>query len=97
MATRMNRVAVVLCCSLTASSAMADAAFRCGGRLIEPRMTQAAVLQLCGAPTSKTVQVEDVRSGNQVVGKTQVHRWTYESYGATRVLTFDQDTLKAIE
>jgi len=97
MPTLMNRVAVVLCCSLAASSAMADAAFRCGGRLIEPGLTQSAVLQMCGAPTSKTVEVQDVRSGNQVVGKTEVQRWTYESYGATRVLTFDQDTLKAIE
>ena len=40
MPTLMNRVAVVLCCSLAASSAMADAAFRCGGRLIEPGLTQ---------------------------------------------------------
>jgi len=31
------------------------------------------------------------------VGKTEVQRWTYASYSATRVLVFDQDTLKAIE
>lgn len=55
------------------------------------------VLALCGEPTSKSVEVQDVRSGNQVVGKTEVQRWTYASYSTTRVLVFDQDTLKAIE
>jgi len=60
-------------------------------------MTRAEVLQLCGEPTSKTVEVQDVRSGSRVVGKTEVHRWTYASYSTTRVLMFDQDTLKAIE
>jgi hypothetical protein len=60
-------------------------------------MSQAEVLKLCGAPTSKTVEVQDVRSGNRVVGETEVQRWTYASYSATRVLVFDQDTLKAIE
>jgi hypothetical protein len=60
-------------------------------------MTQAEVLGLCGEPTSTSVEVQDVRSGNQVVGKTEVQRWTYASYSTTRVLVFDQDTLKAIE
>jgi hypothetical protein len=41
--------------------------------------------------------VQDVRSGTRVVGKTEIQRWTYEAYSATRVLVFDQDTLKVIE
>lgn len=57
----------------------------------------AEVLGLCGEPTSKTVEIQDVRSGPRVVGQTEVQRWTYESYSAIRVLVFDQDTLKAIE
>jgi hypothetical protein len=77
--------------------AAADDTFRCGNRLVEPGMTRAEVLELCGEPTSKTTEVQDVRSGTRVVGKTEVQRWTYESYSATRVLVFDQDTLKAIE
>jgi hypothetical protein len=43
------------------------------------------------------VDVQDVRSGNRVVGTTEVHRWTYESYSGTRVLVFDQDKLRSIE
>jgi hypothetical protein len=60
-------------------------------------MTGPEVIELCGEPTSKTVEVQDVRSGNRVVGKTEVQRWTHASYSTTRVLVFDQDTLKAIE
>ncbi len=60
-------------------------------------MTRAEVLKICGEPTSKTVEVQDVRSGTRVVGQTDVQRWTYASYSTTRVLVFDQDILKAIE
>jgi hypothetical protein len=60
-------------------------------------MTRAEVLALCGEPTLKSVEVQDVRSGTRVVGKTEMQRWTYASYSTTRVLVFDQETLKAIE
>jgi len=88
---------VVLCVLAPMGVAAADDTFRCSNRLIEPGMTRVEVLQICGEPTSKTVEVQDVRSGTRVVGKTEVQRWTYASYSATRVLVFDQDTLKAIE
>ena len=60
-------------------------------------MTQSDVLEHCGAPTSKSEQQIPVRSGNQVTGTTLSSRWTYESYGATRVLVFDQENLVSIE
>lgn len=82
---------------LLASAVAADTTFRCGSRLIAPGMSQQQVLQLCGEPTSTTVEVQDVRSGSRVVGKTEVQRWTYESCSATRVLVFDRDRLKSIE
>jgi hypothetical protein len=87
----------VLCVIVPIGVALADNTFRCGNRLIEPGMTRAEVLALCGEPTSKSVEVQDVRSGTRVVGKTEIQRWTYEAYSATRVLVFDQDTLKVIE
>jgi hypothetical protein len=77
--------------------AVAEEAFRCQGQLVERGMTQAQVRQLCGDPTSKTTEVQDVRTGNRVTGTTDVHRWTYASYGETRVLVFDQDRLRDIE
>ncbi len=92
-----SRWILVACVLAPIGMAVADGTFRCGNRLIEPGMTRSEVLSACGDPTSKTVEVQDVRSGSQVVGKTEVQRWTYASYSATRVLVFDQDTLKAIE
>jgi hypothetical protein len=87
----------LLCAVVPFGLAIADDTFRCGNRLIERGITQAEVLALCGEPTSKTVEVQDVRSGSRVVGRTEMQRWTYEAYSATRVLVFDQNTLKAIE
>jgi len=82
---------------LSVTAAAADDSFRCGGKIIAAGMTQSEVLQYCGAPTSKTDEQVPVRSGNQVVGKTLMSRWTYESYSATRVLEFDQDKLVSIQ
>ncbi len=82
---------------LCAAPALADDAFRCGSKLVELGMTQSDVLEQCGEPTSKDVEVEDVRSGPQVVGKTSVSRWTYEAYSATHVLVFDGDRLVGIQ
>jgi hypothetical protein len=81
----------------SAAPAVADGTLRCGNKLIETGMTQAEVLAQCGEPTSKGVETQDVRSGPQVVGTTQVSRWTYESYSATRVLVFDGDKLVSIQ
>jgi Protein of unknown function (DUF2845) len=78
-------------------AAAADESFRCGSKLIAVGMTQEEVLSFCGEPNSRSVEVQDVRSGNQVVGTTTVQRWTYESYSAKRVLVFDQERLTSIE
>jgi len=91
-----RRLLAVTACLATAAPAFADDSFRCGSRLIVTGMTQAEVLQLCGPPESTSEESLPVRSGNQVVGETRTYRWTYESYGATRVLMFDQDVLKSI-
>jgi Protein of unknown function (DUF2845) len=93
----MSRVLALVIGSVLFSTAVADESFRCGSKIIEVGMTQADVLEHCGDPTARAVEVQDVRSGNQVVGKTELRRWTYESYSATRVLMFDQDRLISIE
>lgn len=94
-----GRATLVTLMLLGASVAPAgpDGTFRCGSKLIERGMTQAEVLAQCGEPTTKTVETQDVRSGPQVVGTTQVSRWTYESYSATHVLLFDGDKLVSIQ
>jgi hypothetical protein len=97
MASSLERSLIVLLSLLTTAATLADAPLRCGNRLVAAGMSRAEVLAICGEPTSKTVDVQDVRSGSRVVGKTTMERWTYTSYSSTRVLVFDQDTLKAIE
>ena len=88
---------LVMVGSVVFGTAPADESFRCGSKLIGIGMTQTEVLAHCGEPTSRSVEEHDVRSGNRIVGKTTLHRWTYESYSATRVLVFDQDRLTSIE
>jgi hypothetical protein len=93
----INPVLLALSLGLTPGVAPADGDFRCGSRIITTGMKQSEVLDACGEPTTRDVEDVDVRSGNQVVGRTAVWRWTYEFSGTTRVLVFDQDTLKSIE
>ena len=97
MTSSKRRTIGLLLCSVAVAAMGADETFRCGSRLIEVGMTQAEVLAYCGEPTSKSVEVQDVRSGTRNVGTTEVQRWTYESYQATRVLVFDQEKLRSIE
>jgi Protein of unknown function (DUF2845) len=93
----LRRVFLLIVGIAAFGAATADESFRCGSKLIVVGMTQQEVLSFCGEPNSRSVEVQDVRSGNQVVGTTTLHRWTYESYSSTRVLVFDQDRLTAIE
>jgi len=97
MKTNPIRILVAVTCSLLAGTVVADDDFRCGSRIVKLGMSQAAVSDACGEPDSRTVEKVDVRSGNRVVGQTEVWRWTYTMNGRTRVLMFDQETLKSIE
>jgi hypothetical protein len=69
---------------------------RCANKIIDVGMTSTEVVRLCGQPDSKTTEQQDVRSGNRVVGTTQVSRWTYIQGSVTRVLEFDRDKLVTI-
>ena len=97
MANLATGAIVALICGMAAEAVVANESMRCGSKLIEVGMTQADVLEHCGAPTSKSEEEIPVRSGNQVTDSTLASRWTYESYGATRVLVFDQEKLVSIE
>jgi len=96
----MNRWWVlILLGSLFASGVVADDTVRCGSKLVTIGMSAAEVLKYCGEPTSREVEEQDIRSGNRVVGKTQLNRWIYGrgSAGEPKVLEFDQDKLTAIK
>jgi hypothetical protein len=97
----MKKYAILFCMALAiclvAQVAAADDDFRCGSRIVRVGATQAGVLDACGEPASRVVEKVDVRSGNRVVGQTDVWRWTYVMNGRTRVLTFDQQKLTSID
>ena len=96
MAISIVRLVAVAALSLAAGTAGAET-MRCGGKVISVGMSMAEVLQYCGEPSSKEVEEHDIRSGNLVIGTTQLNRWTYSSYSRTRVLEFDQDKLMSIK
>jgi hypothetical protein len=79
------------------AAAIADETFRCGSRLVYYGMTPAQVAQYCGDPTTETVDMQRVRSpNNQLLGTTEVRRWTYQSYSAKRLLVFVDGKLQSI-
>ncbi|MCW8845654.1 MAG: DUF2845 domain-containing protein [Gammaproteobacteria bacterium] len=96
----MNRIWIlILCLSFFTSVVAADETLRCGSKLVTIGMSAEEVLKYCGEPTSREVEEHDIRSGNRVVGKTQLNRWFYSrgSAGAPKVLEFDQDKLITIK
>jgi hypothetical protein len=96
---RSRAVAAVAAAALT--SVFADATWaapmRCGTEIIDVGASMAEVLKHCGEPAKREVEVQDVRSGNRVVGQTTFETWYYTESGLTHVLEFDQDELIRIK
>lgn len=92
------RAALVIALLIAALPAAAEDTLRCGSKIVRTGMTMAEVRKYCGNPTSMAVEEQDVRSGPRVVGKTEMHIWTYRrsSGQRTAILQFDQDKLKSI-
>ena len=78
--------------------AFAEETLRCGSKIVQTGMTMSEVKKYCGNPTSTSIEVQDVRAGPRVVGKTEIHIWRYDrsSMQRTAVLQFDQQELKSI-
>ena len=103
----MNRHTVVLA-TLTAlfaaGSAQADS-FRCGQRIATADMTVEELLEACGEPSSKTVEVVDIfgpnvhGAGNVKRGTATIEKWTYDrgSQSFDMVVTIEDGVIKGIE
>lgn len=80
------------------SGASSAESLRCGNKIVDTGMSMDDVKKYCGNPTTSSIEEQDVRSGNRVVGKTQIHIWRYKraSGQRTAVLQFDQEMLKTI-
>ncbi|MFQ6005429.1 MAG: DUF2845 domain-containing protein [Woeseia sp.] len=94
--------ALAACLMATASSAMGP--MRCKGKLIEPGVPMAYVLQKCGPPKHRVIETGPVRSRSvsgfaRLSGTFFSEQWIYErGFGRfPAILIFDHGTLKRIE
>ena len=96
----MNRGFIVLmACLVVGAPASAQETLRCGSKIVSVGMTADEVKKYCGKPSSTQVEEHDVRSGNRVVGKTQMNIWTYNRASGQNaaVLEFDVNKLMSIK
>jgi hypothetical protein len=95
MKTRLTTMTML---ALAAAPAVAADSLRCGSKIVRVGMTMSEVRQHCGGPSDSSTEVQDVRAGTRVVGKTEVHTWRYDRGSAQRtaVLEFDQEKLMSI-
>ena len=91
------KVFVVFAILLIGTSASAET-LRCGSKIVDVGMNMDEVKKYCGKPSSTTVEEQDVRSGNRVVGKTQLNIWRYNRASGQNaaILEFDQEKLISI-
>jgi hypothetical protein len=96
--TNMTYRAAILIAALLLGAPAAAETLRCGSKIVDTGMTMDQVRKYCGKPSSTAVEEHDVRSGNRVVGTTELHIWRYNrsSGQKTAVLEFDRDKLMSI-
>ncbi len=95
---------ILLAAALPAVPAIAES-FRCGQRIATDDMTVEELLDACGEPTSKSVEVVDVYgpnvngAGNVKRGTSTIEKWTYDFGPQTfdMVVTIVDGELKDIE
>ena len=79
--------------------------FRCGQRIATPDMTVAELLEACGEPTTKDVEIVDVYgpnaqgAGNIKRGTVTVETWTYDRgpQASAMVVRIEDGTIKKME
>ena len=79
--------------------------FRCGQRIATPDMTVEELLEACGEPSDKSVEVIDVfgpnaqGAGNIKRGTITVETWTYDrgSQAFAMVVTIEDGRIKKME
>ncbi len=95
---------LVLAGALLAAPAAADS-FRCGQRIATEDMTVEELLEACGEPTRRTVEVIDVYgpnvhgAGNVKRGTSTIEKWTYDFGPQTfdMVVTIEDGVIKSME
>jgi len=103
----MNRsvVAVAAMAVLVFAPPAVAEGFRCGQRIATPDMTVDELLEACGEPTAKDVEIVDVYgpntqgAGNMKRGTVTVETWTYDrgSQAFAMVVTIEDGKIKKME
>jgi hypothetical protein len=96
--------AVMVLAAAAAAPAAADS-FRCGSSIATTDLTVAELVEKCGAPSEKAVEVVDVwgpnvhGAGNVKRGTTTIERWTYDrgAQSFAMVVTIEDGKIKSIE
>jgi hypothetical protein len=96
--------AAAMACWLLSAPPAAAETFRCGQRIASPEMSVEALLEICGEPTTKTVETVDVyartAAGGRIrTGTSVIETWTYErgSQSFPMVVTIVDGRIKSME
>jgi hypothetical protein len=101
---RTLAIPVMLLAAAAAAPASADS-FRCGSWIATTDLTVPELVEKCGAPAEKTVEVVEVRgpnvrgAGNVKRGTATIERWTYDrgTQSFAMVVTIEDGRIKSIE
>ena len=96
---------IAILAALTAVQPAFAEGFRCGQRIATPDMSVAELLDACGEPTTKTVEVVEVSgpnaqgAGNIKRGTVTVETWTYDrgSQASAMVVTIEDGEIRKME
>lgn len=99
---RTSVMSLVAVAGLAIAQPLPAEGFRCGQRIATPDMTVAELLEACGEPTDKSVEVVDVYgpntqgAGNIKRGTVTVEIWTYDrgSQAFAMVVTIEDGKIK---
>jgi hypothetical protein len=104
MSRKSRGVLLALACGLLATAPALAETFRCGQRIASPEMSVEALLEICGKPTTKTVETVDVyartAAGGRIrTGTSVIETWTYDrgSQSFPMVVTIVDGRIKSME
>ena len=100
----MNRLIPLATLLLLPGATFAET-FRCGNWIASSDMTVDELVQKCGEPTTRSVEVKDVLVRNRDVGlmtktgETTIETWTYDrgAHNAPMVVTIVDGHIKSLE
>ena len=96
---------IALLVALAAAQPAVAEGFRCGQRIATPDMSVEELLDACGEPTTKSVEVVEVSgpnaqgAGNIKRGSVTVETWTYDrgSQASAMVVTIEDGKIRKME